>query len=171
MKLIGVAVLVGASLFAAGASYGEMMNQMKDHTGGGTGASMQTEGKKADGQKDSAPVGPYTQEAEAASVTVKVTYKNPDMGKGPVFDVVLDTHSADLDGYDFVKIIVMRDDAGRVYNPALVSSKGTGHHREASLEFKDADTSAAKYIELVVKGVAGVEERVFKFEPSKEMKK
>ncbi len=166
MKRITVAVLAGISLFAAQAANGEMREHMKDHMGGGM-TGTQAESKQAGKETEKG----LAQEAEAAGVTVKVAYKNPSELKNPVFDVALDTHSVDLDQYKFDRLILLRDDTGKEYHPDIVSSSGSGHHREATLEFKDADISGAKYVEVVVEGVAGVEERVFKFELQKDMMK
>lgn len=155
MKRISAAVLV-FFLFAAPV-FGQMEDMerhMQDHMGGMMGT---TEKKDAAG---------LTREAVAAGVTVKVTYRNP-FDKNPAFDVVFDTHTADLDRYRFEEITVLRDDSGRVYNATLVSSSGSGHHREAKLEFKDVDTAGAKSVEVVVKGLAGVDERVFRFDIKK----
>ncbi len=164
MKRKMAAVFVFAMLFVAPRSYGQMMDMdnMKDHMGGGT---MENSSRGKEEAKAS------TQEAEAAGVKVKATYKNPAESKDPVFDVALDTHTVDLDQYKFAKIAHLRDDAGKEYHPDMVSSSGSGHHREATLKFKDADISGAKFVELVVKGVAGVDERVFRFEVRKEMTK
>ncbi len=155
MKRLFAAVFVFL-LFAAPV-FGQMEDMdkhMQDHMGGMMGT---TENKETKG---------LAEEAEAAGVTVKVTYENPS-DKNPVFDVAFDTHTVDLDRYRFEDITVLRDDSGKVYNATLVSSSGTGHHREANLEFKDADISRAKSVEVVVKGVAGVDERVFRFETRK----
>ncbi len=164
MKRTIVSIFALVLLFAAQYSYGQMGDmekQMKNHMGGMMGA---TENKGAGKKTD------FTREAEAAGVTVKVTYKNPEE-KIPVFNVALETHSVDLDPYKFDEIVVLRDDTGKIYNATFVSSSGSGHHREAILEFKDAEISETKFLELVVKGVAGVDERVFKFEVQKEMMK
>ncbi|MBI5491296.1 MAG: hypothetical protein HY893_00020 [Deltaproteobacteria bacterium] len=103
------------------------------------------------------------QEAEATGVAVKAVYKNPG-AKGPVFLVALDTHTTDLDGYRFEDIVVLRDDAGNEYRPETVSEEGSDHHREALLQFKGAIPASTKTLDLVVRGVAGVDERVFKFD-------
>jgi len=105
-----------------------------------------------------------TQEAEAAGVEVTVTYENPG-AESPEFSVKLDTHSVELDAYRIEEITVLRDDAGRSYDAELASSSGSGHHSEVALLFKGADISGSKHVELVIKGLAGVEERVFRFEP------
>ena len=92
-----------------------------------------------------------TQEAEAASVTAKVTYKNPFDKAAPVFKIVFDTHSVSLDEYKFEDVSILRF-AGNTYRASLVSGEGSGHHREAEVEFKGADASMSEYVELVIKG-------------------
>ena len=78
--------------------------------------------------------------------------------------MILDTHSVALEQYNLNKITILRDDAGQEYSAETVSSSGSGHHVKAVLQFKDADISSAKFVEVVVKGVAGIDERVFRFE-------
>ena len=102
------------------------------------------------------------QETEAAGVTIKAVYK-PD-SNGLVFLVALDTHTEDLDGYRFEEIVVLRDGAGNEYRPQAVTEEGSGHHREALLQFKSVFSPSTMTLDLVVKGVAGVNERVFKFD-------
>lgn len=150
----------------------DMDKHMKEHMGGQT---MQEKGQmneksqkqEKSQRQDGAAI---TTEAQAAGVTAKVTYNNPGAAI-PVFNVVLDTHSAELDQYRFEEIVVLRDQAGKEHKPQLTSSKGSGHHREATLEFKDAQLTGADYVELVIKGVAGVSERVLKFDLTEGVKK
>ncbi|MBI5453353.1 MAG: hypothetical protein HY956_01860 [Deltaproteobacteria bacterium] len=150
-----IAVIAGLFLISASPSFAQMMDQMEKHMGGQMGGMNKQEARtEARG---------LAQETEAAGVTVKAVYKNPGE-EGPVFLVALDTHTADLEGYRFEDIVVLRDDAGNEYRPQAVTEKGSGHHREALLEFKDAIPASAKTLDLVVKGVAGVDERVFKFD-------
>ena len=132
-----------------------MEGHMDDMMGGMAGKEAKNKASNSNG---------LTQEAEAASVTVKVTYKNPFDKASPVFKIVLDTHSVSLDEYKFEDVSILRFN-GNTYRASLVSSEGSGHHREAEVEFKGADASMSEYVELVIKGVAGVEERVFRFEP------
>lgn len=157
MKKITMGVFAYLLLFAV-PSMGQMKDMdkhMKEHMGGGMGKSME-------GKEDTLARG-FTKEAAQAEVTAKVTYMNPGK-KAPMFNVALDTHSVDLEGYKLDEIVFLRDNEGNVYKPKAVSEEGTGHHREAAVEFKDTDISSAKYVELVIEGVAGVAERVFRFE-------
>lgn len=96
-------------------------------------------------------------------VTVKVTYLNPEGAEGPSFQVVLDTHSVDLDAIDLENRSVLRDEAGKSYHPAQVQNKGGGHHREVTLAFPKS-ASGSKRLELVIKEIAGVKERSFRWE-------
>jgi hypothetical protein len=98
-----------------------------------------------------------TQERSEGGVTVKISLE----GKGDTITVkvALDTHTVGLDKYKFAEIIVLRS-GGREYRGRVKSEKGSGHHREADIEFENPKT---KEITVVVKDVAGVKERVFKF--------
>ncbi|MBM2802916.1 MAG: hypothetical protein HW419_809, partial [Deltaproteobacteria bacterium] len=102
------------------------------------------------------------QTISGGGVTAKVTYLNPGTTDEPRFQVVLDTHSVDVDAYDLKSIIVLRDDAGKTYVSTGVENKGSGHHREATLGFPKV-SSDAKRVELVIKEIAGVKERVFRW--------
>lgn len=142
-KMIFIAVV--AFLLTAPV-YGQMRNQ----TGGG-------EVMKNEEAKDG-----LTQEATEGGVTVKVTYKNPVEWR-PVFDVAMDSLYVELDNYKFDEIAVLYDDLGGIYRPSIVSSKGLGRHRRATLKFEEANASSANSFELAIKGVADVGVRVFKF--------
>ena len=104
-----------------------------------------------------------TQTQAGGGVIVKVTYLNPAGADEAQFSVVLDTHSVNLDQYDFKAISVLRDDKGKSYQPTKAESKGSGHHREAVLNFPKLDPEA-KRVDLVIKEVAGVKERVLRWE-------
>jgi hypothetical protein len=85
------------------------------------------------------------------------------VGEPVVFDVAMNTHSVDLSD-DMTKISILRDDAGREYNPtAWDGPGGGGHHRAGTLKFA-ALISKPMYVELVIKGLAQVPERVFKWD-------
>lgn len=102
------------------------------------------------------------QSVAGGGVTVAVTFVK-ERADGPTFEVVLDTHSVNLDGYRFEEIARLRDGRGGEVAPAAVEgATGSGHHREATVRFAWPDPKP-KTLELVVKGVAGVPERVFRW--------
>lgn len=103
-----------------------------------------------------------TQTVSGGGVTAKVTYLNPKTGDDPRFQVALDTHSVALDGYDLKSLSVLRDDTGKTYMPSAVENKGSGHHRESILIFPKL-SPAVKRLEIVIKDVAGVKERTFRW--------
>ena len=101
------------------------------------------------------------QTVSGGGVAAKVTYlkSNDDLR----FQVVLDTHSVALDGYDLKAIIFLRDESGKTYLPNAVENKGSGHHRQATVIFPKI-ASGAKRVELVIKDVGGVKERIFRWD-------
>ena len=107
-----------------------------------------------------APSSASTQTVAGGGVTAKATYLNPKESDEPRFQIVLDTHSVNLDAYDLKAMSVLRDETGNSYAPTAVEYKGSGHHREAILVFASTARSAKK-IELLIKDLAGMKERVF----------
>ncbi len=102
------------------------------------------------------------QSQSAGGVTVKVAYVNWKSNEEPRFHVVLDTHSVDLDSYDLKGLTFMRDENGKAYDLTAAENKGGGHHREIVLLFAKPD-AGVKRLELVIKDVAGIKERVFRW--------
>ena len=124
---------------------------------------------------DTAPAaavsGAVTQTNEGGQVTIKATWRGP--SAGPVFDIVLDTHAVDLDGYDLTQLAMLRIDGAREIQPTGWDAPKGGHHRAGTLTFPAtaADGSAliapdTRTIELVIRDIAGVPERVFRWTPS-----
>ncbi len=102
------------------------------------------------------------QSVAGAGVTVVVTFLK-ERSDAPTFQVVLDTHSVNLDGYRFEEITRLRGGKGGEMAPiAVEGAKGSGHHREATILFAWPDPRPRE-LELVVKRVAGVPERVFRW--------
>jgi hypothetical protein len=109
-----------------------------------------------------------TRTSEAGQVTIAVTW--PGTGAGPVFDVVMDTHVVDLDGVDLRQLAVLRTEPGREVRPVSWEAPKGGHHRRGTLTFPattadgsplfDSNTRA---VELIVRDVAGVPERSFRW--------
>ena len=111
-----------------------------------------------------------TQRSEGGQVTVAVTWGGREAG--PVFRVALDTHAVDLDGYDLQQLAALRVAGGREVRPSGWDAPKGGHHREGTLTFPAtlADGSptigpATGAVELVVRDVAGLPERTFRWTP------
>lgn len=101
-----------------------------------------------------------SQQIAGGSVTVAATLLK-DQAEATAIKLVLDTHAGSLDGYRFEAIATLRDDSGKTYPvEAVEQASGGGHHREAVLRFGKVSPQA-KSIELLVKDVAGVKERLF----------
>jgi hypothetical protein len=88
-----------------------------------------------------------TQTVSGGGVTVKVTYLDSKTTNELPFQVVLDTHSVNLDGYDLKSITILRDETGKSYLPTKVENKGSGHHREVTVIFPKL-SSEAKRLEI-----------------------
>ena len=114
--------------------------------------------------------GGATQRSEGGQVTVEVTWSGGEVG--PVFQVVMDTHAVDLDGYDLRQLAALRTGDGREARPGGWDAPKGGHHREGTLTFPAtfADGSptigpSIGTVELVIRDVAGVPERTFRWTP------
>ena len=104
-----------------------------------------------------------TKSNAGGNVTVDVKPTALEVGKPIAFDIAMNTHSVDLSD-DMTKITLLRDEAGKEYKPTVWNGpSGGGHHREGTLNFA-ALTNKPKFVELVIKGLAGVPERVFKWD-------
>lgn len=109
-----------------------------------------------------------TQTSDEGQVTVKVTWTDPSAGLA--FAVVMDTHAVDLDGYDLKQLAVLRTDQGREVQPNDWDAPKGGHHRSGTLTFptngpdgKSLIGPHTRTITLVIRDVAGVPERVFRW--------
>ncbi len=103
-----------------------------------------------------------SQQVAGGGVTVIATLLK-DQGEATAIKLVLETHSVNLDGYKWEAIATLRDENGRTYPvEAVENASGGGHHRQAVLRF-DKVGPEAKMIELIVKDVAGVKERTFRW--------
>jgi hypothetical protein len=86
--------------------------------------------------------------------------------------VTLETHAVDLDQYQLEKLAVLRDaQGGEIQAVGFESPSGSGHHREGVLTFPGADAGGkpllspeAKSLSLILRGIGGVEERVFRWQ-------
>lgn len=120
------------------------------------------------GQKEAAKPSAATQTSEGGEVTVEVAWEGE--SAGPTFDVTMDTHSVDLDGYDLRKQAVLRNDRGQEVRAKAWDAPKGGHHREGKLGFPEKTASGedligpdTRKIELLIRDVAGVPERRFEW--------
>ncbi len=103
-----------------------------------------------------------SQQVEGGGVTVTATLLK-DQQEVTAIRVALETHSVNLDGYRWEAIATLRDDKGTTYPvEAVENTSGGGHHRQAVLRFGKLG-QGAKVVELIVKDLAGVPERTFRW--------
>lgn len=100
-------------------------------------------------------------------VEITLLYLNP-LGKEAShelsFEVRMNTHSVNLDAYGMEKISFLRMDGGDEHK-ALSWSKpgGGGHHRSGVLKFAGPIPSGAQSLQVIIRGIGGVQERVFEW--------
>jgi hypothetical protein len=83
------------------------------------------------------------------------------------FEVALNTHSVNLD-FDVTKVSALRCDQGREYLPVAWDGSGPGgHHRSGVLKFTALDHPTSS-VEIVIRDVASVPERVFEWDTPSE---
>lgn len=79
------------------------------------------------------------------------------------FAVALNTHSVNLD-FDMTEVSVLRCDQDQEYTPTVWEGPGPGgHHRSGVLKFAALDHSTS-FVEIVIRDVAEVPERVFRWD-------
>ena len=104
---------------------------------------------------------------EGGQVTVAVSWNGPSAGAR--FGVVMDTHSVDLDAIDLPRRAVLRTPTGELAATSWEAPRG-GHHRSGELVFPDMlpngqSTIGTGPVELVIRDVAGIPERAFRWQP------
>lgn len=108
-----------------------------------------------------------TKSHTGGGVRIDVTWLDPSAlvkGEAISFEVRMNTHTVDLDEYDLVKLAFLRNDKGKVLKPkAWESPQGGGHHRSGVLVFPKVDPGSTS-LELVIRDVAGIKERAFRWE-------
>jgi len=110
------------------------------------------------------------QTSEGGQVTIAATWQGN--SAGPIFQVAMNTHAVDLDGYDLKQLAALRVDGGPEVQPTNWEAPKGGHHRSGTLTFPATRTDGtpligpdAHTIELVIRDIAGVSERVFTWRP------
>ncbi len=103
-------------------------------------------------------------------MTIEVTWQGPHAGLN--FEVAMNTHSVNLDGYDLAELAVLRTDRGQEVRPSRWDAPAGGHHRRGTLTFPDRTPDGrpvigpdTAWVELIIRDVAGVPQRVFRWTP------
>lgn len=97
-------------------------------------------------------------EKEEGNVTVAVEYFPQKSDKNTVvFNISLDTHSVDLNSFDFSKDIVLEKEG--FTTPIKSTPSGSGHHRQAEVIFKRVNAPFS----IVLKSLDSVPRREFQF--------
>ncbi len=112
------------------------------------------------------PTKGLVQSSSGGAVTIDVEWQGEE-NNSLVFAVALNTHSVDLDQYDLGELAVLRDNGGQEYHPTSWESAPGGHHRRGVLNFplpESLSQGKTEYVEIVIRDVAGIKERVLKWE-------
>lgn len=81
------------------------------------------------------------------------------------FNVAMNTHSVDLDGYDLVKLSELTDDRGNKYDAFFWDSKPGGHHRSGVLTFfRSGSQAGPDELMLIIHNIAEIRDRTFIWE-------
>ena len=100
-------------------------------------------------------------------VEVTVLYLNPlekDSGEDLAFEVRMDTHSADLDGYRVDTLSVLQVDNSEALKPlGWFKPGGGGHHISGTLKFMGPVPDGAGILRLTIRDIGSVPERVFEW--------
>jgi hypothetical protein len=94
-------------------------------------------------------------------VTVKPLILAP--GQPAAFDIAMNSHSVEI-VEDMAKLVVLRTESGKEYTPtAWDGDKPGGHHRTGVIRFAPL-TDQPRQVELIVTDVAGVPERIYRWQ-------
>ncbi|HEY64638.1 MAG TPA: hypothetical protein G4O02_08705 [Caldilineae bacterium] len=102
--------------------------------------------------------------SDAGRVVVEVTPLNLDQPESTLhFQVAMNTHWVELD-YDLTRLAVLRTNRGDEVAPVRWDGPQGGHHVNGILYFPAIDLEGVRWIEVVIRDVAGIPERVFRWE-------
>lgn len=146
--------IIMAAVIVVGCSPGFVPQQKED-------TSSPSSGSSANG-----PTNGLVQSNTGGAVTIDMEWIKAEDGS-LIFNVAMNTHSVGLDQYDLGELTILRDDAGNEYHPVSWDSAPGEHHRNGTLTFPLPDSVSqgkAKYIEVMIRDVADIKERVLKWE-------
>ncbi len=124
--------------------------------------------------QDEEDIEKYIRYDSQGSVDVGIMFKNlAEKNEDNLqFEVMLNTHSVNLDDIDYGNLVSLVTDNGEVISDGFqwLKTEGSGHHIFGYLEipkkYKGVDIidSSTKYVELEIKGLDNIESRKFKWE-------
>jgi hypothetical protein len=108
--------------------------------------------------------------SDAGQVVVEVTPLNLGQSEdtdvsstGLHFQVAMNTHSVELD-HDLTRLTVLRTDQGDEILPLRWDGGQGGHHVNGTLYFPAVELNGVRWVEIVIRDVDGVPERVFRWD-------
>jgi len=108
--------------------------------------------------------------SDAGRVVVEVTPLNLGQSEdtsvdstGLHFQVAMNTHSVELD-HDLTRLAVLRTDQGDEISPLRWDGARGGHHVNGTLYFPAVELNGVRWVEIVIRDVDGVPERVFRWD-------
>jgi hypothetical protein len=100
-------------------------------------------------------------------VEITIVYLNPlekQTDSEISFEVRMNTHSVDLDAYEMEKICILQIDGGPDQRAlGWFEPGGGGHHVSGVLKYTGPVPSDAKFLQVIIRDVGGVPERVFEW--------
>jgi hypothetical protein len=100
-------------------------------------------------------------------VEIALVYLNPldkEVGSEPSFEVRMNTHSVDLEAFEMEKLCFLRIDGGSEQKAlGWFDPGGGGHHISGVLKFAGPIPPEAKSVQVIIREVGGVPERVFEW--------
>jgi hypothetical protein len=82
------------------------------------------------------------------------------------FEITLDTHSVNLSQYKLQELSTLKIGGGaEIKASGWKNPGGGGHHISGTVVFETGALSSADTIELIVRNIGGIEERIFTWEP------
>lgn len=107
-----------------------------------------------------------TRSDSQGAVNISATYVAPkqENDKKNAFRLTLNTHSVDLGEYDLEEVSFIQFDDQKATNDGVWKFSGSSHHYKGTISFKQPVPDGTKTIRLLIKGIDGVEERVFEWE-------
>ena len=157
-------VLIGLVVAASLAACSSVASSSGAPAGSGSSAPAGSGSSEPAVSGSAEPADSSARTSEGGEVTVVATWNGPTAGAA--IEVVLDTHSVDLDALDLTDA-VLRNDRGESLTARPWAAPKGGHHREGALAF-DGDAEAflagANWLELVLLGVGDLPERTLRWE-------